>query len=64
MERVGVLTAPLLVLSMLQSGMILESVTIQLLILSRRRRSTGWGGQLEERQEGKTSRMRLTRTGR
>lgn len=34
------LTAPVLVLSMLQSGMILDSVTIQLLILSLLRRST------------------------
>lgn len=34
-------TWPDLVLSMEQSGMILDSCTIQLLILSRRRRSTG-----------------------
>lgn len=34
------LTAPVLVLSIVQSGMILESVTIQLLILSLRRLST------------------------
>lgn len=45
--------------------MILESVTIQLLILSRRRRSTGWEGQLEEHQEGKkkTSRLSVIRAG-
>lgn len=38
--KAGMLTAPVLVLSILQSGMILESVTIQLLILSLRRLST------------------------
>lgn len=36
----GVLTAPVLLLSALQSGMIFESWTIQLLILSLRLRST------------------------
>lgn len=55
----GVLpTAPLLVLSMLQSGMILESVTIQLLILSLRRRSTGWEGQRQGRQENEQENIR------
>lgn len=36
------ITAPVLVLSILQSGMILERVTIQLFILSLRRLSTDW----------------------
>lgn len=43
------MTWPDLVLSMEQSGMILDSCTIQLLILSRRRRSTVGAGGAEDK---------------
>ncbi len=46
------LTAPVLVPSILQPGMIFESATIQLLILSRRRLSTAH--QQQERSEAKS----------